>query len=156
MQWHEETGGVANQRDARGLGPITHTTPTISSYIHCLWEETLTVDMNFWNALHLFTRKHTLSIILQTSVHTPAIFMNPLYGFNVFHVRLLYYTKTLITNKCTRRGLSSIVTHSYMFRPCWVIFRENFLVIVTLRSHFIVEWKCAVDCVLLCFWRREP
>jgi hypothetical protein len=35
------------------------------------------------------------------------------------------YTKTLITNKCTKRILSSIVTHSYMFWPCWVIFREN-------------------------------
>jgi hypothetical protein len=33
----------------------------------------------------------------------------------------------LITNKCTKRVLLSIVTHSYMFRPCWVIFRENFL-----------------------------
>jgi hypothetical protein len=20
--------------------------------------------------------------------------------------------------------------------------------------HFIVEWKCAVDCVLRCFWRQ--
>jgi hypothetical protein len=27
--------------------------------------------------------------------------------------------------------------------------------IVTLRLHFIVEWECAVDCVLRCFWRRE-
>jgi hypothetical protein len=44
----------------------------------------------------------------------------------VFHVRALYHTKTLITNKCTKRVLSSIVTHSYMFWPCWVIFRENF------------------------------
>jgi hypothetical protein len=68
--------------------------------------------------------------------------------FNVFHVRALYYTKTLITNKCTHRVLSSIVTHSYMFRPSWVIFRENLFVIVTLRLHFIVEWECAVDCVL--------
>jgi hypothetical protein len=51
-----------------------------------------------------------------------------------------------ITNKCTKRVVSSIVTHSYMFRPCWVIFRENF-VIVTLRLHFIVEWECAVDCI---------
>jgi hypothetical protein len=65
------------------------------------------------------------------------------------------YTKTLLTNKCTKRVLSSIVTHSYMFRPCWVIFRENFFVIVTLRLHFIVERECAVDCVLRCFWRRE-
>jgi hypothetical protein len=46
--------------------------------------------------------------------------------FNVFHVCALYYTKTLITNKCTTRVLSPIVTHSYMFRPCWVIFRQNF------------------------------
>jgi hypothetical protein len=63
----------------------------------------------------------------------------------VFHVRELYYTKTLTTNKCTKRVLSSIVTHYYMFRPCWFIFRENFFVIVTLRLHFI---ECAVDCVL--------
>jgi alkyl hydroperoxide reductase subunit AhpC len=27
-------------------------------------------------------------------------------------------------------------------------------VIVTLRLHFIVEWECAVDCVLRCLWRR--
>jgi hypothetical protein len=47
--------------------------------------------------------------------------------------------KTLITNKCTKRVISLIVTHSYMFRPCWVIFRENFFVILTLRLHFIVE-----------------
>jgi hypothetical protein len=66
----------------------------------------------------------------------------------VFHGRALYYTKTLITNKCTKRVLSSIVTHSYMFRPCWVIFMENIFVTVTLRLHFIVEWECAVDCVL--------
>jgi hypothetical protein len=64
-------------------------------------------------------------------------------------------TQTLITNKCTKRVLSSIVTHSYMFRPCWVIFRENVLVIATLRLHFIVEWECAVDCVLRCFRRQE-
>jgi hypothetical protein len=47
--------------------------------------------------------------------------------------------KTLMTNRCTKRVLSSIVTHSYKFRPCWVMFRENFFVIVTLRLHFIVE-----------------
>jgi hypothetical protein len=50
-----------------------------------------------------------------------------------------FSTKTLITNKCTKRVLSSIVTHSYMFRPCWVIFRENFFVVVTLRLGFIFE-----------------
>jgi hypothetical protein len=75
--------------------------------------------------------------------------------FNVFHVRAPCYTKTLITNKCTKRVLSPIVTHSYMFRPCWIIFRENFFVIFTLRLHFIIEWEYAVDCVLRCFRRRE-
>jgi hypothetical protein len=73
---------------------------------------------------------------------------NLIYSFNVFHVRALYYTKTLITNKCTKRVLSSIVTHSYIFRPSWVIFKENFFVIITLGLHFIVEWECAVDYVL--------
>jgi hypothetical protein len=29
--------------------------------------------------------------------------------FNVFHVRALYHTKTLITNKCTNRVLSPVV-----------------------------------------------
>jgi hypothetical protein len=46
--------------------------------------------------------------------------------------------KTLITNKCTKTFLS-IVTHSYMFRPCWVIFRENFLFFVKLRLHLQAE-----------------
>jgi hypothetical protein len=70
--------------------------------------------------------------------------------FNVFHVRALYYTKTLITNKCTRRVLSSIVTHSYMFRPCWIIFREKFL----LALHYGCTLQLSedvlltVDCVL--------
>jgi hypothetical protein len=31
-----------------------------------------------------------------------------------------------------QRVVSSIVTHSYMFRPCWVIFREKLSVVVTL------------------------
>jgi hypothetical protein len=26
-----------------------------------------------------------------------------------------------------------------MFRPCWVIFRENFFVIITLRLHLAVS-----------------
>jgi hypothetical protein len=50
-------------------------------------------------------------------------------------------TKTLITNKCTKGVLSSIVSHSYTFRPCWVIFRENYFFTVTLRLHCTVEWK---------------
>jgi hypothetical protein len=57
----------------------------------------------------------------------PKLKFTQFFKSNVFHVRALYYTKTLIISKCTKRVLSSIVTHSYMFRPCWVIFRENFL-----------------------------
>jgi hypothetical protein len=67
--------------------------------------------------------------------------------FYMFHVRALYHTKTLITNKCTKRVLSSIVTHCYMFRPCWVIFRENTL----LPLH----WGCTLQLsenVLLAVW----
>jgi hypothetical protein len=58
---------------------------------------------------------------------------------NLASVLIHISVRTLITNKYTKRVLSSIVTHSYMFRPCWVIFRENFFVIFTLRLHFIVE-----------------
>jgi hypothetical protein len=52
-------------------------------------------------------------------------------------------------SRCTKRVSSPTVTHSYLFRPCWVIFRENFFVTVTLRLHFTVEWEIAV------YWRRE-
>jgi hypothetical protein len=33
------------------------------------------------------------------------------------NINRCYNTKTLITNKCTKRVLSQIVTHSYMFGP---------------------------------------
>jgi hypothetical protein len=59
---------------------------------------------------------------------------------NVSHVRALYYTKTLITNKCTKRVLSSIVTHSYMFRPC---------VVETCRSVLRLMIKLSL---CICWW----
>jgi hypothetical protein len=40
---------------------------------------------------------------------------------------IFLYTKTLNHQQMHKEFCSSIVTHSYMFRPCWVIFRENFL-----------------------------
>jgi hypothetical protein len=43
--------------------------------------------------------------------------------------------KTLNTNKCTKSLFSSIISHSYMFRPCWVIFREKPSVVVTLCTQ---------------------
>jgi hypothetical protein len=52
--------------------------------------------------------------------------------FNVFHVRALYYTKNINHQQMHKEFFSSIVTHSYMFRPCWVIFREKLSVVVTL------------------------
>jgi hypothetical protein len=73
--------------------------------------------------------------------------------FNVFHVRALYYTKTLITNECTKRILSSIVTHSYMFRPCWVIFRENFCYRYTMFALYSWVRMCCWLCTV--YWRRE-
>jgi hypothetical protein len=71
----------------------------------------------------------------------------------VFHVRALYYTKTLITNKCTKRVLSSIVTHSYMFRPCWVIFRENNCYRYTKVALYSWVRMCCWLCTV--HWRRE-
>jgi hypothetical protein len=68
-----------------------------------------------------------INIAAEAWNHIRCFYFEEVLEFNVFHVRALYYTKTLITSKCTKRVLSPIVTHSYMFRPCWVIFRENFL-----------------------------
>jgi hypothetical protein len=73
----------------------------------------------------------------------------------VFHVRALYYTKTLITNKCTKRVF--IINRTTVLHVSTLLghLQGELFVIVTLRLHFIVEWECAVDCVLRCFWRRE-
>jgi hypothetical protein len=56
----------------------------------------------------------------------PDVYLMAVSGIS-FTINTIKHTKSLITNKCTKRVLSSIVTHYYMFRPCWVIFRENFL-----------------------------
>jgi hypothetical protein len=74
---------------------------------------------------------------------------NNIAKINVFHVHALYHTKTLITNKCTKRVLSSIVTHSYMFRPCWVIFRENFCYRYTKVALYSWERMCCWLCTAL-------
>jgi hypothetical protein len=54
--------------------------------------------------------------------------------------------KTLITNKCTKRVLSSIVTHSYMFRPCWVIltgtFRYRYTKVALYSGVRMCCWLC--------------
>jgi hypothetical protein len=48
--------------------------------------------------------------------------------FNVFHVRALYYTKTLITNKCTKR--------------VFIINRNTLLHVSTLLGHIQGELFC--------------
>jgi hypothetical protein len=63
---------------------------------------------------------------------------NLISDFNVFDVRALYYTKTLVTNKCTKRVLSLIVTLLHVSTLLGHLQGEIF-VIVTLRVHFIVE-----------------
>jgi hypothetical protein len=58
--------------------------------------------------------------------------------------------KTLNTNKCTKSLFSSIITHSYMFRPCCVIFREKPSVVVTLccsiqfSKNVLLTVHCAI------------
>jgi hypothetical protein len=59
--------------------------------------------------------------------------------------------------------------HQQMHKESFIINRNTLLLVstllghlqgelsptVTLGVHFTVEWECAVDCVLRCFWRRE-
>jgi hypothetical protein len=95
-------------------------------HLYTLWWDV--TGCSFYSFVSYYTRHchigHRQKRHYQNLVHCH--FNNTISNFNVFHVRALYYTKTLITNKCTKRVLSSIVTHSYMFRPCCVIFRSTF------------------------------
>jgi hypothetical protein len=55
---------------------------------------------------------------------------------------------------------SSIVTHSYMFRPCWVIFRKNFLLslhwgcTLQLSENVLLTVYCAVFGGVNSLWSR--
>jgi hypothetical protein len=55
---------------------------------------------------------------------------------------------------------SSIITHSYMFRPCWVIFREKPFVFVTLgcttqlSENVLLTVHCAVYGGVNSLWSR--
>jgi hypothetical protein len=55
------------------------------------------------------------------------------------------HKESFTINRNTLLHVSTLLGH---------IQRELF-VIVTLRLHFRIEWECAADCVLRCFWRRE-
>jgi hypothetical protein len=67
--------------------------------------------------------------------------------FTVFHVRAPYYTKTLITNKCTK---SFIINRNTLLHVSTLLghLQGELSVAVTLGLHFTVEWECAADCVL--------
>jgi hypothetical protein len=43
-----------------------------------------------------------------------------------------YYVKNFKHQRMHKEFFPSVITHSYMFRPCWVIFREKPSVVVTL------------------------
>jgi hypothetical protein len=54
--------------------------------------------------------------------------------------------ESFIVNRNTLLHVSNLLGH----------LQGELYVTVTLGLHFTVEWECAVDCVLRCFWRREP
>jgi hypothetical protein len=64
---------------------------------------------------------------------------NEFHLFNVFRVRALYYTKTLITNKCTKRVF--IINCNTLLHVSTLLghLQGERFVTVTLRLHFIVE-----------------
>jgi hypothetical protein len=66
----------------------------------------------------------------------------------VFHVRALHYIKTLIANKCRKKVF--IINCNTLLHVSTLLghLQGQLFVIVTLRLHFIVEWECAVVCVL--------
>jgi hypothetical protein len=57
------------------------------------------------------------------------------------------FATPLLTNTCTKRVLSSIVTHSYLFRPCWVIFREKFSLSFSLKMT--QQGRNMYECVII-------
>jgi hypothetical protein len=55
------------------------------------------------------------------------------------------HKESFIINRNTLLHVSTLLGH----------LQGELFVTVTLRLRFTVEWECAVDCVLRCFWRRE-
>jgi hypothetical protein len=70
-------------------------------------------------------------------------------------VSVIIITKTLITNKMHKE--SFIINCNKLLHVSTLLghLQGELFVVVTLRLHFTVNWECAVDCVLRCFWRRE-
>jgi hypothetical protein len=52
---------------------------------------------------------------------------------------------------------SFIINHNTLLHVLTLLghLQGELFITVTLGLHFTVEWECAVDCVLRCFWRRE-
>jgi hypothetical protein len=65
----------------------------------------------------------------------------------MFHVRALYYTKTLNTNKCTKSFFVNYNTLLHVSTLLAHLQGETIRCRYT-RSHYTVDRECAVDCAL--------
>jgi hypothetical protein len=70
-------------------------------------------------------------------------FRSTVYVKNTNHQQM--HKESFIINCNTLLHVSTLLGH----------LQGEYFITVTLRLHFIVEWECAVDFVLRCFWRRE-
>jgi hypothetical protein len=80
------------------------------------------------------------------------------YGQRTGNIRMI--SKETIyknTNHQQMRKESIIINRNTLLHvlPLMGHLQGNFFVIVTLRLRFTIEWECAVDCALRCFWRCE-
>jgi hypothetical protein len=73
---------------------------------------------------------------------------------NIFLRKLTTYKST---NHQQMHKESFVINYNTLLHVSTLLghLQEELSVFVTLRLHFIVEWQCAVDCVLRGFWRRE-
>jgi hypothetical protein len=96
-------------------------------------------------------------------------------SFNINRNTLLHVSTLLghLQGETFRCRYTRVALHNWVRMCCWlessIINRNTLLHVstllgylqgeliltVTLGLHFTVEWECAVDCVLRCFWRCE-
>jgi hypothetical protein len=74
--------------------------------------------------------------------------------FNVFHVRVLYYTKNINHQQMRKEFFINCNTFLHVSTLLGHL-QGEISVVVTLRLPFTFERECAVDYVLRCFLRRE-
>jgi hypothetical protein len=95
-------------------------------------------SMNDWSFVTRFLKRFTYQIEEQTGLHQGISYLTSIYNSPHQVTRLcrelpiLKCTKKIKHQQMHKEFFSSIITHSYMFRPCWVILREKLAVVVTL------------------------